>query len=48
MSSWTDQNDADPGVTMLGLFAWLALGLFFALVVYVYRTRDRELWHSIR
>ncbi len=26
---WTDQNDSDPGVTLLGLFAFLTEGLIF-------------------
>jgi hypothetical protein len=26
---WTDFNESDPGITLLALFAFLALGLLF-------------------
>jgi hypothetical protein len=36
MSDWTDQNQHDPGVTLLDLLTWLAGGLLFALGLYAY------------
>ncbi len=29
MPSWTDRNQHDPGITLLELFLWIALGLLF-------------------
>lgn len=43
MPSWVDQNDSDPGVTVLVLLAWLALGLFLAVVA----SRARDRWRRL-
>ena len=44
MSDWTDDNEHDPGVTLLELFAWLGGALMFSLglLEYVRRRRRRR------
>jgi len=37
--SWTDYNRHDPGITLLELFAWLALGLLLGRLVHRRRSR---------
>jgi len=37
--SWTDFNRHDPGITLLELFAWLALGLLLGRLVHKRRSR---------
>ena len=35
---WTELNDSDPGITLVQLFAFLALAVLFALVLQRWRT----------
>ena len=42
MPEWTDQNEADPGLTLLSLIAWLAVALLFGLGLYAYLDRRRN------
>ncbi|HSL64771.1 MAG TPA: hypothetical protein VK874_08945 [Gaiellaceae bacterium] len=45
MPDWTDHPDSDPGLTLMALFAWLALALLFGLAFHAYlrrRSADRR------
>lgn len=42
MPGWTDFNEADPGITFVEVFAWLAFALLFALAFRAYRRRRRR------
>ena len=35
---WTDGNESDPGLTLLQLFAFLAVALFFGFALQRWRT----------
>jgi hypothetical protein len=40
--SWTDQNQHDPGFSLLSLLAWLAVAFVFGLGLYAYLGRRRD------
>ena len=39
MPDWTNENQHDPGVTLLDLTTWLSGALLFALGLYAYLRR---------
>ncbi|MGH2931357.1 MAG: hypothetical protein ACRDKK_00720 [Gaiellaceae bacterium] len=45
MPDWTDQNEHDPGVTLIELSAWLGAGMLFVIGLYAYLRRPRR-WPS--